>query len=919
MAYLYSWTGKSSTDFGNAANWYNESTGAPATTPPGASDEALISASGQITGVGDVYDLGLTGTGSGLTIAGQLSGTNFFTAGTSSVASGGSLIFSNVIGIGDDNSGGIVGQTPASLTIGAGGLLRSTLATTGAYGILVGYAGGTGTLTVTGSGALADAGARGFDMGDNGTAIVTITAGGHMTGGTGDTYQSGVAEQIGLGLGSPGGTGTLTVSGSGSGATFGDLVDVGFGGTGVLTVSAGGTLTAGDGELALNIGDQQGNANGQGTVTFNAGTGTLNGEVQVGAYGSGSLLLTGGASVTLKETANTGAVLDWSALVGVAAGASGTISVGTQSVLTTSHGLLIGEQGHGEFDVAGGTASLSSPTTGSDLALDAGFYAGASGVISVSAGLLQDVNGTGMVIGGSGSGTLTLGAGGHVLVGGGTTAGGLTAGQSSSGAGTVTVSGAGATLACAGQFQLGAQGHGTLSVSNGGSVSAGGSASGAGLILGADGGSGNATISGGSLSVTGQIAVGSDGSGTLMVSSGAGVSATSSIVSAMAIAGGQGSSGTVTVTGAGTTLTLTGGLTDGDYGNASFALTGGAHATIESSSANSVPGIVIGAFAGSGTMTVDGNGTRLNDVGQLLVGGTRNGSGGGSLTVSGGATLSVAAGSGQSVPDSVIGGGSGSPAAMVTVTGVGSDLSIANDLLVGDTSLGTLSVQNGAHVSALSLSVGGPSDSLIVGAAGSLITADSLQVGARGASSSVSIAGGTIAIAGNVGLHGTVAFSDGGTLASTASLDVAGATISGSGTLQASHIIDAGRIECKGGSMTCIGVITGRGLLSAGGDGTISILGRVASTVALDFGVNGTLSAASIADLAGTITGFGARDTLHFTGQAIASEAYSGHTLSLYDSAHELLGTEIFAGTYTMSSFALAGDGGSGTLLTYHR
>jgi T5SS/PEP-CTERM-associated repeat protein len=318
-------------------------------------------------------------------------------------------------------------------------------------------------------------------------------------------------------------------------------------------------------------------------------------------------------------------------------------------------------------------------------------------------------------------------------------------------------------------------------------------------------------------------------------------------------------------------------------------------------------------------MTVNGAETMLSDVGQLLVGGTRNGSGSGMLTISGGATLSVAAGSGQAVPDAVIGGGSGSPAATATVTGSGSSLTVSGELLVGDTSVGTLSVQSGAHVSAASVTVGGPSDGLIVNGVGSLISADSLEVGARKAGSAVTIAGGTIAVAGNVGLHGTVALSDGGTLASTGIIDVAGATISGQGTLKANHIVDSGRIVVKGGSMTCIGVVTGRGILSAGGDGTISIVGRVASTVGLDFGVNGTFTAASIADLAGTITGFGARDALDFTGQAIAYEKYAGQTLSLYNSANKLLGTETFAGTYTSSNFSLSPDDGSGTLLTYHR
>jgi T5SS/PEP-CTERM-associated repeat protein len=914
--YVYSWTGKSSTSFNVIGNWYNQTAGAPATAVPGVNDEALITSSGSITGTGNVYDLGLTGSGAGLTIAGQLAGSNLFAAGAVSVAAGGSLIFSNIIDIGD-NINGLVADIDASVTINAGGLLRGTLPTAGYSDILVGRNGGTGTLTVTGQGALADAGARGFDVGDDGTGLISVAAGGQITGGTGESYQSGAATQIGIALGDPGGSGTLTVAGAGAGATFGDLVDVGFGGTGVLTVASGGTLTAGDGAVALNIGDSQGNADGTGSVTFNAGNGTLDGFTEIGAYGFGTLVLSGGASVTMTQTANTGDAAYWSALLGIAAGAAGTLSIGSQSVLTTADGLGIGVQGQGELDVSG-TADISAP--GGDIAIDAGTDAGGSGVINVTGGVLDDVSSTGMIFGGGGSGTLNVSAGGTVLCGGSAGFGGLILGDASGSSGTVSVSGAGATLSVAGQLQDASAGGGVLSIGTGGAVTAGTTQGALGLVIGADGGTGSASVAGGDLSVTGQIGVGIVSAGSMSISAGGTVTATSSGLSAMEIGQQSGEAGTVTVTGAGTTLTLTGGLTDGGSGSGNFALTGGAQATIVSTAPNTLPGLIIAAFSGSsGSLTVDGAGTVLNETGQFLIGGD----GSGALTVSGGATLTVASGAGQTVPDAIIGAGEDGVAATATVTGSGSNLSVAGALLVGDTSPGTLDVLAGAQVASNSLTVScnvGSSGSLSVAGAGSLLSTDLLQVGAARDRGTVSIDTGTVSVTGNASLHGALTLSDGGSLDATGIVQIAGdTTVNGVGTLSAAHIVDAGRIVARGGVMTCVGVITGSGFLYAGGDANMIIDGRVNASVGLHFGNNGTYTAASISELAGTITGWEARDALDFTGVKIASDSYSGNTLSLYDSNHKLLGREVFAGSYTVHNFALSADGGSGTLLTYHR
>jgi T5SS/PEP-CTERM-associated repeat protein len=910
--YVYTWTGHVSTNFGTAGNWFNSTTGTNGSGVPGGNDEALISAGGSITGTGNVFELGLTGTGSGLSIAGQLAGGYLFEAGSVGVASGGSLSFSNLVEIGDYSSS-VIGHSPGTLTVNAGGLLRSTLPTTGDFDITVGRDGGTGTLNVTGQGALADASARGFDVGDDGNGLIAVSSGGHMTGGTGDAYQSGVATQLGIALGSPGGNGTLTVTGAGSGASFGDLVDVGFGGTGSLAVSSGATLTAGDGNAALNIGDFN-STGGNGTVSLAGGDGTLDGFTEVGAYGAGSLLLSAGATLTMSETSNAGNNPYWSALLGITSGVSGTLSVGSGSTLITGHGLGVGVAGHGELDI-GGNAEISSPTGGTALSLDAGIDAGASGVVNVTGGMFKDVDGTGLVIGANGSGTLNVNAGGQVL------GGGLTLGESSGSSGTLNVSGAGASLTSTGQLQVGSDGAGSLSIGPGGSVTAGTAGSTLGFVVAAAGGSGSATIAGGSLDVTGQIGVGIDGLASLLVSSGATVVATSSGIPALEVGNTSGTTGSVTVTGAGTSITLLGGLTDGGSYSGSFALTGGAHASISSPSPNTLPSLTIAAFAGTSAMTVDGAGTVLNDSGQMLVGGT--GTGAGNLTVSGGATLSVANASGQSIQDAIIGAGTGTITSVATVTGSGSALDVAGALLVGDNDRGSLNIAAGGHVVSNSLTVSsanGGVGSLTISGAGSTLSTDALQVGTTKIAGTASIAGGTISVTGNTGVHGGVVLSLGGTFAATGAIAVnAGSTITGQGTVDCAQIIDLGRLGVNGGVMTCIGPITGTGLISVAGGGDFIIHNAEASSVGLVFGNNGTFTAASINDISGTIAGWESNDAIDFTGAQIASDSLSGNTLSLFNSTGKLLGREVFAaGSVASHNFTLTADQGSGTLLKYH-
>ncbi|MGJ7509790.1 autotransporter outer membrane beta-barrel domain-containing protein [Variovorax sp. GT1P44] len=244
---------------------------------------------------------------------------------------------------------------------------------------------------------------------------------------------------------------------------------------------------------------------------------------------------------------------------------------------------------------------------------------------------------------------------------------------------------------------------------------------------------GNTTVDGGTLSVRGgaidspaaTIAVGVSGTGTLRLENGARVNGTTSVIGANA-----GSQGAVVVTGSGSAWTTGSGLTIGDVGAGSLTVENGG--VVQS-------GFALGAFQGSGTATihVSGTGSRWTTSGFVsLLSGTstmtidqagqvRGGSvvigenagaqatavvsgpgstltsdstfevaraGTGSLTVSGGATVTSA----QGFVGRVAGG-----VGNAVVTGAGSSwVNTGPDLTVGNGGTGTLTISEGAAVSA---------------------------------------------------------------------------------------------------------------------------------------------------------------------------------------------------------------------------
>jgi outer membrane autotransporter protein len=188
-----------------------------------------------------------------------------------------------------------------------------------------------------------------------------------------------------------------------------------------------------------------------------------------------------------------------------------------------------------------------------------------------------------------------------------------------------------------GTLNVGYSAQGTLTIHNGGQLSL--SQSGASISIGTNAGStGTVTVDGAGSTMTnsGLLTVGSTGNGTLKILNGGVVNGNSGIV-----AGTTGSVGSVVVDGAGSGWTVTsgsagtGGLTVGQFGNASMTISNGG--AVMASGTVSLGVGATGAANEVGTVTVTGAGSTLTTPAQLYVGYSSTGN----LTITSGAVVSA--------------------------------------------------------------------------------------------------------------------------------------------------------------------------------------------------------------------------------------------------------------------------------------
>ena len=428
------------------------------------------------------------------------------------------------------------------------------------------------------------------------------------------------------------------------------------------------------------------------------------------------------------------------------------------------------------------------------------------------------------------------------------------------GGSTMTVSAAGAASSGAGSVSIGTSGNGTATVSNSASFTGGN------LNVGTNGNTGSLTFSGSSTGTFGGISLGTTlaglSSGTLLVQSGSTVNALNLAMATSAVL----STGTVTITGANSALTITGaasstigaaavstatlnvqsgGTFTGGTGSFTVGVTGTvaiAGGTFNANGSTTVSGLLtrdatgvftlapgktltmqIGGdalFTGSyatGTTTTNGGNITATGVGSTF-------QTSGALTVASGSALNALSGGSVSSLNSLNVGTNGAGA--LTVDGAGSSASSGSASTWGAGSAATVTFANGAtgsFVGSLALaasSLGGTSAAVSI-LSGATVTSGALNMATAGGGSSASL---TIDGAGSaMTLNGTSTFNLGFTNLAPATLTLQNGGTFNSGTGNAT-ITPTGSIAINGGIYNANGNLTlSGGQLTRNGAGTLTL------------------------------------------------------------------------------------------------
>jgi T5SS/PEP-CTERM-associated repeat protein len=583
-----------------------------------------------------------------------------------------------------------------------------------------------------------------------------------------------------------------------------------------------------------------GNTNGQ-AASLNVSSGTLN------PQGSNSGATSGG--------------------IGVVAGSVGSLTINSGAAFSTNDYCDIGVSGNGTLNVYGSATLVGTPYLGTN--------AGSLGQVIVTGPGSSFSAPNGLIVGNSGTGSLS------VNVNGSATVPFLTAGNGSNAHGTVSVGdgNGSAALTLSNGFTIGNYGTGTLNVNSGGVLTGSGT-----VVIGPNNGStgtvnvaGDWEHSGGSIFVGG-TSNGPGGTGGLNIYTGGllNLTGTGNGITAYQI------NGTVTLSG-GTlntpNLTIPNGpvLTDG-YLNIIGGTYNNSHVTqfIETAAGHSV------------SISLQ-NGAVFAPLNIFL-----GGAGYSSFAVQGGSTLTASAGSGIGVD--------GSTYAIVTVNGSGSTWnSSVSAIRVG-------SVFNSAGSGTLYLANGGVvntgNQDLLIGSTGS---GASGTVNVTGAMSAINTGAGKVSLGDFSGTVGTLAINTGGTVTSPNGLigrvsgasgtATVGGTGGGVGTWNIANILAVGGDVYSSGGAGILNVasagVVNAGVLTLWPNGTVNLTG-------------GTLAVGYINFNGGAINFNGG--TLRYTATTSFSQTYNLNFCSL----------EAASGVYLSLSGAAINGGflrGAGTFL----
>jgi T5SS/PEP-CTERM-associated repeat protein/autotransporter-associated beta strand protein len=589
-----------------------------------------------------------------------------------------------------------------------------------------------------------------------------------------------------------------------------------------FTLSGGATLTTPGNMHFGAVAGSTGNGVVTGTGTAVTGTGATTGLLAVGNSGAGSLTISNGAVVSTRL-----------GTIGRNAGSVGTVVVdGAGSRWTTTETLIVGNSGTGSLTVRNGGQVLpgsvivasSSGSAGTLTVTGAGSQLVTPGIgnittrlgsaVTVSAGGLISGNdvaigqfGTGstgdvdggtltvrntLLVGQAGTAGLTVRNGGVATIGG---SGFI--GQTSVGAGpahgTLTVTGTNSQVTTPGatSFLIFGSGSGTargdLNVQNGGAVSATFQ-----LTFAQDTNSSSVSVvDAGSATVTGALVVGQSGTAGLTVQNGG----TATAGGALVIGANTGSSGTLAVTGPGSTVSATGALR---MAGTSTAAGGSASLTVSSG----------GSVSAGGVMMLYGGGTANVNAGSLTVGGLTHGTAAsiGNVNLSNGGTLTITNGLGATYAGVISGAGS------VTKAGAGTQTLTAANTYTGATTVGggtlvlsgagsiaaspTVTVANGA-----TLDVAGVTGGFSL-ASGQALRGGGTVTGGVTAAAGSTVAPGTPAGTDDLAVNGDLTLAPGSTLAARLTGNAAGTTY------DQVTVAGAGAITLTGSTLTLSGPYT---------------------------------------------------------------------------------------------------------------